>query len=154
MAAVMNQEGSEVSCVVIPAGKRALLLPNVCVAEILPWRRIKVVADQPDWCLGLLGWRGESVPVVSFDKFNGDARAPTTGRCLVVMNRARRVDSRAFYALLAQGLPRMVQLSPDDVANQSGNLGNAESMFARVGTEDVVIPKLSVLEDAVTDLHL
>lgn len=152
MAAVMNQDTLDISCVVIPAGNTTLLLPNVCVAEILPWRRIKPLADQPEWCLGLLGWRGESVPVVSFDRFNGDSNGAERGRCLVVMNRARRAESRAFYALVAQGLPRILQLADDDVANQSGDLRGGEAIRAKVGTEAVIVPKLSVLEDAVTAL--
>lgn len=152
MAAVMNQDTVDISCVVIPTGNSVLLLPNVCVAEILPWRRIKPLADQPDWCLGLLGWRGESVPVVSFDRFNGDPNGPDSGRCLVVMNRARRESGRAFYAFVAQGLPRILQLADDDVVNQAGDLRNAEAIRAKVGTEPVIVPKLSVIEDAVTAL--
>ena len=155
MAAVMQPEGQEVSCVVIPTGATTLLLPNICVAEILPWRRIKPVSDGPDWCLGVLGWRGESVPVVSFDRFNGDSRGPGSGRCLVVMNRARSSDSRAFYALMTAGLPRMVQLAPDDIAGQpSGQPNHAEAMRARVGAEDIVVPNLTKLEEAITTLKL
>ena len=44
----------------IPLADTHLLLPNVTIAEILPWRRIKPLADGPKWCLGLLGWRGET----------------------------------------------------------------------------------------------
>ena len=34
-------ELEELSCVLIPTQPVQLLLPNVCVAEIVPWRRIK-----------------------------------------------------------------------------------------------------------------
>ena len=27
--------------------------------------------DAPPWCLGLLGWRGETVPVIQFETLNG-----------------------------------------------------------------------------------
>lgn len=39
----------ELSCVLIPSGSFQLLLPNVSVAEILPWRRIKPIESSPAW---------------------------------------------------------------------------------------------------------
>ena len=66
MTASVAQQITELSCVMLPLNGIQLLLPNVCVAEIVPWRRVKVLEDAPDWCLGLLGWRGESIPVVVF----------------------------------------------------------------------------------------
>lgn len=153
MAAVVSGEVAELSCVVIPLQDAQLLLPNVCVAEILPWRRIKALADTPPWCLGLLGWRGEMVPVVRFETLNGLAGpARKSGRCMVVMNRARNARGLPFYALAAEGLPRMVQLTADDLANEGGTLGPAESVLVKLGTETAVIPNLDVVEKAVAKL--
>ena len=63
MVAVVAEDLTELSCVLIPLDGARLLLPNISVAEILPWRRVKALNDGPDWCLGLLGWRGETIPV-------------------------------------------------------------------------------------------
>ena len=153
MAAVVAQELSEVSCVLIPLTDAALLLPNVCVAEILPWRRVKAVPDLPQWCLGMLGWRGEMVPVVRFERFNDDQfEDRKMGRCMVVMNRTRFADGIPFYAIAAEGLPRMLQLTEDDLANVPGKLRDAEVVALRVGTETAVIPNLEMLERSVTEL--
>ena len=153
MAAVVAEEISELSCVMIPLQDAQLLLPNVCVAEILPWRRVKVLADTPPWCLGLLGWRGEMVPVVRFETLNGArGEARKSGRCMVVMNRARNAGGLPFYALAAEGLPRMVQLTADDLANEPCKLGVAEQVVVKVGTETAIIPNLDVIETAVAKL--
>ena len=152
MAAVLGQDVQDVSCVVLPLGTTTLLLPNVCVAEILTWRRTTPFDGQPDWCAGLLGWRGVSLPVVSFERFNGDRDGSFQGRCLVVMNRSSRSEGRPFYALISQGMPRMIQLSGDDVSSQGGQATEAEALRARVGAEDVVIPRLSALEAAVNGI--
>lgn len=153
MAAVVADEVSELSCVMIPLKGAQLLLPNVCVAEILPWRRVKALSDTPPWCLGLLGWRGEMVPVVRFETLNGaPGEARKSGRCMVVMNRARNARGLPFYALAAEGLPRMVQLTSDDLANESCKLGVAEQVVVKVGTESAVIPNLEVIEAAVAKL--
>ena len=153
MTAVVAEEVSELSCVMIPLKDTQLLLPNVCVAEILPWRRVKALSETPPWCLGLLGWRGEMVPVVRFEPLNGAPGEPRkSGRCMVVMNRARNERGLPFYALATEGLPRMVQLTSDDLANESTKLGVAEQIVVRLGTETAVIPNLDVIETAVAKL--
>lgn len=47
MAEVVAQQSTELSCVVIPLSGMQLLLPNICIAEILPWRRVKALEDAP-----------------------------------------------------------------------------------------------------------
>jgi len=153
MAAVVAQEQLELSCVIIPLQGQQLLLPNVSVAEILPWRRVKALADGPDWCLGMLGWRGESVPVLRYEALNGsNGGERRAGRCMVVMNRARVADGIPFYALAAEGLPRLVQLQQDDLSNEQRRLGPAEAVAVKVGTELAIIPNLEFIEQQVLSL--
>ena len=143
----------ELSCVLIPTQPVQLLLPNVCVAEIVPWRRIKPMSNGPAWCLGQVGWRGEVLNVVSYGVLNGRAQArDEQGRCLVVMNRARNSAGTAFYALAAVGLPRMLQLLEDDLHNLDVELGVADVMQVRVGTEAATIPDLAYIEDRLAEL--
>ncbi|MCB1683328.1 MAG: chemotaxis protein CheW [Pseudomonadales bacterium] len=152
-AAQVAEDLAELSCVLIPLQGSQLLLPSVSIAEILPWRRVKALADTPDWCLGMLGWRGEMVPVVRFEVLNGAApEARRSGRCLVVMNRARNSKGLAFYAIAAEGLPRLVQLASNDLTNESTRLGRGESVAVKVGTESAVIPNLDFIETAVAKL--
>jgi len=148
MTAAVAQKLSELSCVIIPLQGLQLLLPSVCIAEILPWRRIKPLKDGPEWCLGELGWRGEAVPVIRFERLNQtSADTPGSGRCLVVMNRTQSSGGVAFYALATDGLPRMVQLSDADVAAAEDRPGKAEASVVRLGTESASIPNLAYLED-------
>ena len=152
-APAVAQEPSELSCVLIPLEEGQLLLPSVCVAEIMPWRRIKVLPEAPDWCLGLLGWRGEAVPVIRFEHLNrpGEGRRP--GRCLVVMNRTAG-SAAPFYALAAEGLPRLVQLVESDLSEKDDQPGPAETRIVRVGAEPASIPRMSFLEQQVGALQL
>lgn len=57
---------SKQACVVLPQEEPSQLVPNDCVAEILPWRRVKPMPGMPRWCLGTLVWRGQTVVVVDF----------------------------------------------------------------------------------------
>jgi chemosensory pili system protein ChpC len=153
MVAAVAEDLTELSCVLIPLDGAHLLLPNISVAEILPWRRVKALNEGPDWCLGLLGWRGETIPVVRFEILNGGGDAARkAGRCMIVMNRARTANGLPFYAIAAEGLPRMLQLTADDLSNESGRLGPAESVAVKLGTESAVIPNLDFLETQISTL--
>ncbi|NIP13744.1 MAG: hypothetical protein GWM88_02970 [Pseudomonadales bacterium] len=143
----------EMTCVMIPLQETNLLLPNICVAEILPWRRVGSVEDAPKWCLGMLEWRGEVIPVVRFERLdNTPVDDAEEGRCLIVMNRSRTVEGLPFYALAAEGLPRIVQLTAEDMSNVPTNLRVAETMALRVGSEPAIIPNLQYLEVQVAKL--
>jgi len=151
VAAQVAQEPTDLTCVLIPLRDGQLLLPSVCIAEIMPWRRIKVVEGLPDWCLGLLGWRGETVPVVRFERLNQPrSEGPAPGRCLVVMNRTAG-GSAPFYALAAEALPRLVQLSEGDLNERDERLGRAEARIVKVGAEGASIPNLHFLEEQVSE---
>ena len=151
-AAAVADPANELSCVLIPTPGVQLLLPNVCVAEIVPWRRIKVLAEGPRWCMGHVGWRGKNLPVVHYGGFADEEGQPPSARCLVVMNRARHSSGPAFYALAAQGLPRMLQLMEDDIRNLDDPLGPADAMQVEVATEAAVIPNLAFIEDCLAKL--
>ena len=48
MAALLAVDAKELACVMIPLANTHLLLPNVTVAEILPWRRINAAAGRAE----------------------------------------------------------------------------------------------------------
>ncbi|NJN52581.1 MAG: chemotaxis protein CheW [Gammaproteobacteria bacterium] len=149
------QDTSELACVLIPLAEKHLLLPSVTVAEIAPWRRVRKQPETPDWLLGMLGWRGENIPVLQFELMNGaPAGTPIKpGRCLIIMNRTRHRGGRAFYALAAAGLPRIVHLTDEDVTNLPVRLGPAETATVRLGTENAVVPNLSYVEEQLATIR-
>lgn len=153
-AVAVANNPEELACVLIPLCGTQLLLPQVCVAEILPWRRIKTLNGAPDWCLGVLGWRGEAVPVVRFERLNQSRQeVPSLGRCLVIMNRTSEDAALPFYALAAEGLPRLVQVAGTDLASDSAKPGRAESQIVRLGAENAAIPRLNFVEQQVSRLR-
>ena len=103
----------------------------------------------------LLGWRGETVPVIQFETLNGGESRSVggRGRCLLIMNRARRSNGRAFMVLASVGVPRIVHLTDDDLQNQAVKLGPAEVAALQVGTEIAVVPNLSFIEEQLATLR-
>jgi chemosensory pili system protein ChpC len=154
-APVDQEEPSDLSCILMPLKDCQLLVPSVCIAEITPWRRVKPLQNGPDWCLGSFVWRGETVPVIRFERLNHPrAQCAPRGRCLVVMNRTGSDGGTPFYALAVEGLPRLVQLADGDISQHDGRLGRAESLAVRLGTETASIPNLGFLEQQVGRLPL
>jgi chemotaxis signal transduction protein len=153
MAEIAPDNAVELACIVIPVGEQNLVLPNECVAEVLPWRSVRPQAGAPAWCAGTIRWRGEQVVVARFATLND---TPLTNRivdrCIVVLNRACSAGQPKFYALAASGLPRALQLQEGDVVNRGDTLGSAEVAAVNVGMEQAVIPHLEVIEGAIRAL--
>ena len=147
MAAQPAQQLEDISCVMIPTRETQLLLPNICVAEILPWRRLTALEGGPNWCAGLLTWRGQTVAVLDFDCLNGEQEtAGSSFVSAVVMNRTQSVQGDAFYAMAATGLPRIMALGGDDVTHDTLKPGPASTVIVNVGTEPAVVPNLLFIE--------
>ena len=64
---------NQVDCLLIPLKDKNLLLPNVTVAEIIPFSHLLTTASSVDWMLGRLDWRGTPVPVVCYEMLNQQA---------------------------------------------------------------------------------
>ena len=145
----------ELSCVLIPNGGQLLLLPNVSVAEIVNYRSTKPMPTCPQWVVGLTGWRGQTIPVIDFELLqNPQSEQGTQKRCLVVMNRAKYSGGFPFYGMVASSLPRLVQLTEDDIADSAETLEVSEIMKVTFGTEMATIPDLGYLERQVAELPI
>lgn len=155
---IAEEIGEDINCVLLPIGPLGLLVPSVCVAEVLPWRRLRELGNSPEWLVGLLGWRGDSIPVVRFELLNGateSASNPSAAatECVVVMNRCRSAHGQPFYAIATDGLPRMVQVGEEDMHPEQTHLGIAESAAVKLGAEQVRIPNLGYIEDQLMNLR-
>ena len=148
--AVRQEE--EMACVVLPQEELSLLVPNDCVAEILPWRRVKPVPGRPRWCVGTLGWRGQTVVVVDFQLLTSDSsQARLNRRALVVMHRTTKREGMSFYAIASSGLPRLLYLAEDEVRDvEDGQASAAILSHLTLGSEAVVVPNLRYVEDEVS----
>merc|ERR1712000_670519 len=94
-----------------------LLLPNVTVAEIIPFSHLLTTASSVDWMLGRLDWRGTPVPVVCYEMLNQQAApAPNPNARFAVVNGVGNHAAMPFFAILVQGIPRLVHINEKDVS--------------------------------------
>lgn len=109
-----NQD--EISCLLLPLKEKQLLLPNVSVAEIVPFSHLLTTASSAKWVLGQVEWRGVSVPVACYELINNQpAPAPNTEARFAIVNGISGNAKLPFYAILIQGIPRLVRVNKEDL---------------------------------------
>jgi len=151
---IAEEIGEDINCVVLPIGDQNLLVPSVCVAEVLPWRRFREASSTPKWMVGVLTWRGDSIPVVRFENLNGlTEEASRDCECVAVMNRCGTPQGPEFYAIATDGLPRMIQVNEQSLLPEQAELGVAESAAVQLGSEVLRIPNLGYIEERLQALR-
>lgn len=153
-------EQTEVYGLLIPLRRERLLVPRMCVAEVIPTADadFEREADAPDWYLGSVDWNGRRVPVVSFDR--GEAEDSQT---LTKASRARIVVFHAitkklkpgYYGVLTQSFPQLVRVNEDGLALDADNVMPRNPLLlcrVRMNQEFPLIPDIERLESMLATL--
>lgn len=137
------------NCMMIPIKAQTLIVPSINVAEMAMVAPIFPDNSGPDWFLGYYSWRNGRVPLVSFEKLNGESVAGINpnGR-IAVFNSTGVSDDVPFIAIPTQGIPRKINVSQEDILGYNTATHLYEMMHIRVGAEELVIPDISALEKA------
>lgn len=147
----MPQAMEEVYSLLIPVTGGKIILPRLCVAEVMGYSRPQPLADTPAWLLGLVRWQDQDLPLVSFEGLCGrriPERANRT-RVAVVYAVNTGMEPPAF-ALMTQGYPYLVRVNASVLSQDTGEPYDAEvPVLARVhmANERPVIPDLEAIED-------
>lgn len=110
-------EQKELYSLLIPLRGERLLVPRMCVAEVITYTEARpdTEADSPDWFLGTIDWNGRRLPVVSLDRGEDEqagARKATRSR-IVVFHALSGSLKGGYYGILTQGFPQLVRVNPD-----------------------------------------
>ena len=68
----MSDDTQLIKCVIFTLRKENVIIPNALVAEIISVKEISTRENTPEWFLGKMNWRGEDVPLLSFEVAAGD----------------------------------------------------------------------------------
>ena len=99
-----------------------LLLPNASVSEVLSYADPEPMAGVPDWILGRIRWRGWQLPLVAWARLTGTAadEAGDLGSKVAVVKALHGNPRLPYFAVLAQGFPRLVTVSRDALLTDAG----------------------------------
>lgn len=137
----------------IPTTGKLLLLPNVTVAEILRYQAVEQPDDSPNWYLGVMPWRGQDIPLVSFEALNEEPfQAGAARQNIAVLNGISDPQRLPFWALVTQGSPRLLRIEPEEIAalNEApARTGPAEKLHVSTNGELACIPDLEYIETSI-----
>jgi chemosensory pili system protein ChpC len=154
----VSGEQKELYSLLIPLRGERLLVPRMCVAEVIAFADTARTrdAEMPDWFLGVIDWNGRRVPVVSFDGPAGEERKTKRSRTRVVVFHAITQELKVgYYGILTQGFPQLVRVNPD-VLGLDTERGLPEGFpalcRARMIHEFPLIPDVERLEHMLAEL--
>ncbi len=137
----------------MPLSDRTLLLPNVAVAELIPYRAPQVTEGMPDWFLGQIAWRDLRLPLLSFEAASDGQAVVNSGSRVAVINALGGRPMVKFIAVLVQGIPRSIKLEAN-LARADVVLSPLELDAVQLGEAVLKIPDLIGLEQKLADAGL
>jgi chemosensory pili system protein ChpC len=157
----MSADPKELYSLLIPLRTERLLVPRMCVAEVIAFADAARSRDDaaPDWYLGAIEWNNRRLPVVSFDSQRADERKSKRSRTRVVVFHAITQELKGgYYGILTQGFPQLVRINADvlgvetDQAMAPGSLPTL--CRARMIHEYPLIPDVERLEKMIAAVPL
>lgn len=143
-----QDEMTKVDGLLIPLHEKQLILPNVTVAEIIPYRVPVNEGVDSNWLLGTIEWRNVNIPIISYEALNGGAIPAVEGARLAVLNATSAKRDLPFYAILIQGIPKLTHIHEEDVvAVEAMRSGPFDEMTVSLFGEQAMIPNLEMIEN-------
>ncbi|ABP81569.1 MULTISPECIES: chemotaxis protein CheW [Stutzerimonas] len=151
---VISQDAESLTGLLMPLADRMLLVPNVAVAELIPYRAPQAVQGMPAWFLGQVQWRDLSLPLLSFEAASSGEPQPVGSAARVaVLNAVGGRDHVKFIALLVQGIPHSIKVDAS-LARADVELAPLELDAVNLGDMQARIPDLVGLEQKLADAGL
>jgi chemosensory pili system protein ChpC len=152
---------NELYSLLIPLRNERILVPRMCVAEVIAFAETerRDDANAPDWLLGTVDWNGRRVPVISLDDA-GSQHETQSGRKgsrsrIVIFNAIGNVLKTGYYGVLTQGFPQLVRVNRDVLTRDEETPPPFDQpMLCRVRMihEFPLIPDLEQIEQRLADL--
>lgn len=149
----MSAGHKELYSLLIPLKQERLLVPRMCVAEVIAFAETTAELDDtvPSWYLGTVDWNGRQLPVVTFDGSRADdAGQKKRSRTRIVVFHAITGQLKGgYYGILTQGFPQLVRVNADVLTYDSDQAIAAEQPVlcrVRMIHEYPLIPDVERLE--------
>jgi chemosensory pili system protein ChpC len=145
---------NELATLLIPMAGRQLVLPNVAVAEIIPFIEPVEGNELPAWFLGTFSWRNIDIPLVSFETINQDTEIQAKSeRRIAVLNGLVDTQRLPFCGIVTAGVPRLMRVSAGEVATDEHSVpGPSESARVLVSGEPAIIPDIDYIQEQILDV--
>lgn len=155
---MMEAQSQDIRGVLIAITGERVLLPNATVAEVITFSPPEVIEGAPDWLLGRIRWRGWKLPVISYASMIGSAHEEgELSAKVVVLKAIGNNPRRSYFAMLAQGFPRLVTVSKDTLRADRSYVAEPSSgalMKVYVRGDTALVPDLLTIEARIAALEV
>jgi len=152
-----GQADEDVRCLLIPLSGAALLVSSAVVAEVVNYQVPQAVKGAPAWIEGMFAWRGEIIPVFSFEKLVGRADVDNVGHRarVIVLNSISSGSELSYYGVVARGIPRIMSISEGKVrpagdSDSDRSVPTGVSAIVEIAGEAALIPDVDAVELALS----
>jgi chemosensory pili system protein ChpC len=152
-AVAAKSSAESLTALLLPLTDRTLLLPNVALAELVPFRAPQTAEGMPSWLLGQITWRELRLPLLSFEAASNGSANIGPGCRVAVLNALGGRPEVKFIALLLQSIPHSVKID-EHLARADVELGPLELDAVMIDDTAVKIPDLVGLEQLLADAGL
>ena len=151
----MNAANDELYSLLVPLNQERLIVPRVCVAEVVRYAPLQADEAVPHWFRGYIAWNGRRVPVISFEDLAGLTSVEPGGRTRVaILSAISGRLSAGFFGVLTEGFPQLVRVNREVVqpaARQAWPENGPVICQIRMINEYPLIPDLEAIEDLIED---
>lgn len=134
----------------IPLAGTSLLVPSAAIAEVVTAGALAPVPASPHWLVGVLGWRLQAVPVISFEGLLGASVAAATDVSkIVVFYPFPGRKPHEFFGVLTQSEPRPQSIDPvSSIAAEPNELPDTPYLAAGLKSDGqlLAIPDFDALK--------
>lgn len=147
---------NDIRGVLIQIAGAQLLLPNATTVEVLSYADPEPIAHAADWMLGQIRWRGWHLPMVSFARIAGThSEGSTIGTKIIVIKALGGDPKLPYFALVAQGFPRLVTISRDNLIVDSEHqevMPEGIKMRVMFNEDVALVPDLDAAERMIVEV--
>lgn len=148
------QAARQVASQVLSLHGERVILPNTAVAEIIPYFKPEALSDAigknaPEWLLGMISWRGISVPLISVETIFGSSYEEQSKRSsIAIINAAGDAADAPYFAIVTQGIPRLLQVSATTLSaiDETGDNNKAIACHVVFDGDVAIIPDMDEIE--------
>ncbi|MCC7328545.1 MAG: chemotaxis protein CheW [Gammaproteobacteria bacterium] len=145
----------EIYCQLVPLRQLRLIVPRICIAEVIRYVPPQRQGPQPGWFRGLVPWTTLRVPVISFEELCGREAGEPGGRTrIAIVNAMSGRLETGYYGILTEGFPQLVRVNhgvmkPDE--RQAWPADGPVVCQIRMINEYPLIPDLPRIEEMLHD---
>ncbi len=153
-----EEQNEELYSLLVPLHKHRIIVPRVCVAEVVRYALSDEHSGDPAWLRGSMRWNDADIPVLSFEELAGLPSSPAGGRTRVtVFNALAGLLEPGAFGILTEGFPQLVRVNrsvmePD--ARQSWPEDGPVICQLRMINEYPLIPNLEKIESMIHDHYI